>query len=125
MIKVYLDEDVPEAVAIALRLRGYNVLTTQEARNKSLSDRDQIASATSEGRVLFTHNVADFLKIHKELMEIGRNHPGIIVSRQRPIGVMVKALLRLLSGVSPEGAENQILWLSDWIYSRTIRHSRP
>ena len=26
MIKLYLDEDVPEAIAIALRLRGYNVL---------------------------------------------------------------------------------------------------
>ncbi len=26
MIRLFLDEDVPEAIAIALRLRGYNVL---------------------------------------------------------------------------------------------------
>lgn len=29
MIRLFLDEDVPEAIAIALRLRGYNVVTVQ------------------------------------------------------------------------------------------------
>lgn len=113
MIRVYLDEDVPEAVAIALRLRGYDVLTTREARNKGLSDNDQLASARSEGRVLFTHNIADFIRIHKEFLQKGREHSGIIVSRQRPIGVMVKALLSLLSNLSSEEAKNQLLWLTD------------
>ncbi len=30
MVRLYLDEDVPEAIAIALRLRGCNVLTVIE-----------------------------------------------------------------------------------------------
>jgi hypothetical protein len=29
MIKLYLDEDVPEAVAMSLRLRGYDVITVK------------------------------------------------------------------------------------------------
>ena len=32
MIKRYLDEDVPEAVAMSLRLRGYDVLTVERNR---------------------------------------------------------------------------------------------
>ena len=48
MIKLYLDEDVPEAVAIALKLRGYDVLTVRDALKKGLSDIDQLKSASLE-----------------------------------------------------------------------------
>ena len=48
MIKLYLYEDVPEAVAIALRLRGYDVLTVREAKRKGLSDLDQLKFASVE-----------------------------------------------------------------------------
>lgn len=47
MIKLYLDEDVPEAIAMALRLRGYDVLTTREADQKGLRDIDQLEYASS------------------------------------------------------------------------------
>ena len=48
MVKLYLDEDVHEDIAMALRLRGYDVKTTKEAGNKGLSDIEQIKYATSE-----------------------------------------------------------------------------
>lgn len=38
MIKLYLDEDVPEAIAMALRLRGYDVITVSESGRKGFSD---------------------------------------------------------------------------------------
>lgn len=38
MIKLYLDEDVPEAIAIALRLRGYDALTVKEVGRKGSTD---------------------------------------------------------------------------------------
>jgi hypothetical protein len=115
MIKLYFDEDVPEAVAIALKLRGYDVLTVREALKKGLSDIDQFKAASSEERALFTHNTADFSMLHKEFTNNGWQHRGIIVSKQWPIGVIVNALLRLLSTLTPEIAANQIFWLSDWI----------
>jgi hypothetical protein len=49
VINLYFDEDVPEAVAIALKLRGYDVLTVREALKKGLSDIDQLKLATGEG----------------------------------------------------------------------------
>ena len=53
MIKLYFDEDVPEGVAVGLRLRGYDVKTAREAGRKGLSDKGQIGYAVSERRVLW------------------------------------------------------------------------
>ena len=74
MLKLYLDEDVPEAVATGLRLRGYDVVTVREAGRKGLSDIEQLKYASSEKRVVFTFNVADFCEMHSKLMKEGFNH---------------------------------------------------
>lgn len=42
MMRLYLDEDVHEDIAMALRLRGYDVKTAKEANNKGLGDIDQL-----------------------------------------------------------------------------------
>jgi len=112
VIKLYLDEDVPEAIAKALRLRGYDVTTVREAGRKALTDIDQLNYASSENRVIFSFNVADFNKIHTDFIEKGLSHSGIILSKQLPIGAIVKALLKLLSDITSEKAKNNIFWLS-------------
>jgi len=112
MIKLYFDEDAPEAIAKALRLRGYDVVTVKEAARKGMTDIDQLNYASSENRVILTFNVADFCKIHSEFITKGLNHCGIILSKQLPIGVIVKALLRLLPDITPEKARNNMFWLS-------------
>ncbi|MBI4649881.1 DUF5615 family PIN-like protein [Candidatus Desantisbacteria bacterium] len=115
MIKLYLDENVPESVAIALRLRGYDIITVKEATLKGLSDIDQLKYATSENMTIFTFNIADFYKIHIEFIKNKINHNGIILSKQLPIGTIVKALSRLLSNADRNNLQNNIIWLSDWI----------
>jgi len=115
MIKLYLDEDVPEAIAVAMKLRGFDVLTTREAGRKGLTDREQLDFAHSVKRVLFTHNIADFVKIHIKCLKKEKDHSGIILSKQLPIGVMVKALSKLLSSSGSTSIQNQVIWLSDWI----------
>src|SRR3989304_643708 len=115
MIKLYLDEDVPEAVATALRLRGYDVVTVRDAGRKGLSDIEQLKYASSENRVIFTFNVADFYEMHTKLAKGGFNHAGIILSKQLPIGIIVKALLKLLSDLKHETVRNSVVWLSRWV----------
>jgi hypothetical protein len=115
MIKLYLDENVPEAIAVALRLRGYDIKTVKDAGRKGISDIDQLRYSTSEDRAIFTFNVADFYKIHTEFIKNEINHNGIILSRQLPIGTIVKALSRLLSTINKKSLPNNIIWLSDWI----------
>lgn len=115
MIKLYLDEDVPEAVAVALRLRGYDVTTVSESGRKGLTDVEQIKYASSEDRTLFTHNIADFCKTHSDFTKRRHEHSGIILSKQLPIGIIIKALLRLLSNLNYEKVRNNVIWLSSWI----------
>ncbi|MGD0237096.1 MAG: DUF5615 family PIN-like protein [Syntrophorhabdales bacterium] len=115
MIRMFLDEDVPEAVAVALRLRGYDVATVREAGRKGLTDVEQLDYAHSQGRVFLTHNIADFAKIHLEYARNGRQHSGIIVARQLPVGVIVAALLRFLSSSKGRDVRNVLIWLSEWI----------
>lgn len=115
MLKLFLDEDVPEAIATALKLRGYDVTTVKEVGRKGITDIDQLKYASSEKRVLFSFNIADFYKIHSDFLKNGLNHSGIILSKQLPIGIIIKALLKLLSTITPEKSRNNLIWLSDWV----------
>lgn len=115
MIKLYLDENIPEAIAIALRLRGYDVLTVKEANLKGLSDKDQLIYATKKGRALVTFNVADFVKLHNEFIKSSKAHKGIILSKQLHIGLVIKGLIKLLNNINKSSIENNIIWLNKWI----------
>jgi uncharacterized protein with PIN domain len=115
MLKLFLDEDVPEAIATALRLRGYDVMTVKEAGRKGIADVDQLKFASSEKRVLLTFNIADFYKIHSEFIKNNLDHSGIILSKQLPIRIVIRALLKLLSAITPEKIGNNVIWLTDWV----------
>jgi predicted nuclease of predicted toxin-antitoxin system len=64
-IEFYLDEHIHSAVAEGLRRRGVNVLTVQAAGRTGMSDREQLAFALSEGRVMVTMD-SDFPKLTVE-----------------------------------------------------------
>jgi hypothetical protein len=113
--RLFLDEDVPESVAAALRLRGHDVMTVRESKRKGLSDAEQLDYAHSEQRIFVTHNIADFVKIHNRYEEEGKEHSGLILAKQLPIGVIVKALLVLLADRRSAQSRNTLMWLSDWV----------
>jgi hypothetical protein len=43
-----------------------------------------------------TFNVGDFVRLHNRWLEAGREHAGIVVSKQLPIGESLRRLLVLL-----------------------------
>jgi len=53
-IGLYMDQHVPRSIAIGLRMRGVDVLTTQEDGTERLADSDLLDRATELGPVLFT-----------------------------------------------------------------------
>jgi hypothetical protein len=110
--KIYLDEDVYAAVAVGLRRRGFDVLTTIEAGRRSCGDGEQLRFASAEGRVLVTFNRGDFARLHGEHLASGEQHCGVIVSRQAGIGPVVRALSRLLGGISAASLGNRFIWLT-------------
>ena len=80
-VKLFLDEDVHFALAIALRKRGYDVIHAQELQGKGKSDDEQLSHATKEKRCLFSFNVKDFVLLHNKYAQNRWEHYGVILSK--------------------------------------------
>ncbi len=109
--KLYLDEDIQKIVADALRMRGFDVISSHELNRTGMSDVQQLDYAIMQGRSFVTFNVAHFAELDKKYTASGKRHYGIILSRQLPISEMVKRLLRLLNNFTADELENNIWWL--------------
>ena len=70
-------------VAVLLRTRGFNVLTTREDSRLGQADPAQLARATALDRCMVTHNRVDFENLHRTTIETGHTHSGIIVATRR------------------------------------------
>lgn len=90
MLRLYHDEDALQGgLVAALRRAGFDCLTANEAGMRGRTDEQQLAFATSQGRVLYTKNTADFCRLDAQWRVAGRHHAGIIVltDQRTPIGV--------------------------------------
>lgn len=113
-VSFYLDEHIQTSLTDALRLRGVDILTTQEAGNIGFNDYDQLNYAQEKGRVLLSYNKKDFAKIHYEFMKNDKSHTGIVLSNQLPIGQVLKRLMRLYFTLSKEEIRNRLEYLNAW-----------
>ena len=112
--KVYLDEDVHPFIADALRLRGWDALTTNDAGRRSAGDRDQVLFANEKGYAFLTYNVRDLPRIHYEMTAASEHHSGIIVAVQDDPRRTIRALLNLLASVSAETLCNSLVYANNW-----------
>jgi len=72
------------ALVTALRARDADIQTVVDAGLRGKSDSIQLEWAALNGRALYTFNVSDFCKLHREYLDAGNHHAGIIVvPRQR------------------------------------------
>ena len=113
-ISLYLDEHVQFALKEALKTRGVNILTTQEAGNIGKSDVSQVLFASENGRVLLSYNKRHFAKLHYEWMTRKRPHRGIILSDQLPIGIVLRRLMKLYFTLESDDMKNRLEYLSYW-----------
>jgi len=110
-LKLFLDEDIHTGLSHALRQRGYNVVHAQDLKRKGKSDSEQLAFAVQKERCLVTFNVRDFVHLHNEYAAQNREHWGIIVSRQMPIGETLRRLLKRVGLATREDFKNRIEFL--------------
>ncbi len=77
------------------------------------SDRAQLEYAWQTKRVLYTFNVNDFCRLHKEYLTEGKPHAGIVVVyRQRySVGEQLRLLLKLADLKSAEDLRNGLVFL--------------
>ena len=114
-IRLYTDEMIDIRLARALRSRGYDVESCQEAghSNQQIPDEDQLSYAASQGRAIFTFNFVDYLDLDARWKAAGRRHAGIIISGEiRQLGAMVRRVAWHLDHFAPDDQDNLVLWLS-------------
>jgi hypothetical protein len=114
VLRFFTDEDVYGAVAAALRLAGFDAVSTPETGRLGESDDSQLVWATSEQRAFVTFNVAHFAAFHTNWLQQGRHHSGIVVSAQRPIGDLIRRLSKLAGALDAETMRDRLEFLSDW-----------
>lgn len=94
-IRYYLDQNILGGTAPGLRARGIDVVSAQELGRCGLPDPDQLAFATTEGRVIVTFD-QDYLVLHA-----GREqHAGVAFCHpdKYTVGQLIDAL-EVLHGV--------------------------
>jgi predicted nuclease of predicted toxin-antitoxin system len=104
-LRLYFDRHIMTRLAVDLRGRGYDVLTTEEAGKDTAADEEQLAFATAEQRSILTFNIRDFAPLHETWQAAARPHAGIIVSQQlgsRQYGLLLQRMLRLLNHFTAE-----------------------
>lgn len=110
-VKLFLDEDVHSALAIALRKRGYDVIHAQELQGKGKSDDEQLSYAIKEKRCLFSFNVKDFVLLHNKYVQNRWEHYGIMISKQLTVGETMRRLLKILQIFSQASIKNRLEFL--------------
>jgi predicted nuclease of predicted toxin-antitoxin system len=113
-VALYLDEDINPGLAMILRERGFDVVSTTEAEMLGKSDSEQLEFATEHGRVLFTHNIGDYARLAHHYAKQTHPHSGIVVSDQLPLGELLRRTLRFLTARSQEAMINRFEWLNDY-----------
>ena len=116
-IKVYFDEDAQRGSLVAsVRVRGVDVLTSNEAGMNGCKDPEQLEFAIRQKRVLFSYNVGDFSGLHIKYLQSEKEHSGIILAHQRQFGIgeQTRRLLRLTGTLTAEDMQNRLEFLSSW-----------
>ncbi len=107
-VRYYFDQHYPSPVAKALRHRGINVLTAQEAGRCGFSDSEQLQFGTANERVIVTFD-ADYLALHAS----GVQHAGIAWSpmMKYSIGQLIFMLVLLHAVLDLEDMKNRVEYL--------------
>jgi predicted nuclease of predicted toxin-antitoxin system len=115
--RLYFDRHIMARLAIDLRIRGFDVLTTEESGLDTATDEEQLVFATSERRAILTFNIRDFAPLHMRWLAAGQSHSGIIVSRQlgsRQYGLLLRRMLGLLNHFTADEMTSNIVHLEQF-----------
>ncbi len=116
-VALYTDEDVTSELARLLRQHGFEAVSAADWNALELGDEEQLALATERGYALLTFNRDDVIAIAKRWLVEGREHAGIVISRQlgrRALGDLLRLVLRLLDSVPADEMRNTVRYLQSY-----------
>jgi hypothetical protein len=105
-----------QALIRALKARNVDVITVLDTQTEGQLDDEQLKLASSQKRVLYSHNIADFCRIHSEFIAQDRFHSGIaLLSQDYSVGQQLRGILELTFTHSAEDMQNQLIFLSQYL----------
>lgn len=105
-IALYTDADVNQELAKQLRNRGFDAISARDLGKYQISDQEQLDFAASEQRAILSFNIDHFTTLFEEYWNANKKHYGIIVSKQVPLGELLRRLLKLLDTISAGEMKN-------------------
>ena len=117
-ICLYLDEDtIKTALVKALRNADLDVVTVAEVGMLGYPDEEQLIWSTEHKRVIYSFNIGDFCRLHKDYMVQGKSHGGIILAPQQQysIGQQLTGLLKLAAALSVDEMIDQLVFLNSYL----------
>jgi hypothetical protein len=107
-----MDQHVPRAITVALRLRGVDVVTAFEDGANEMNDPDILNRANELGRVLFTQD-DDLLVEAASRQKDGKFFNGLIYAHQlrSSIGSCVSDLEIISKIAEPDELNNTVIFL--------------
>jgi hypothetical protein len=94
-----------------LRARGIDAHSVYDLQQQGWLDAALLQCSATDGRVFVTHNISDFVTLHRSYLAEGRLHAGIVVTHVRYIGVLLTRLVTLHESRTAEDMRNSLLFL--------------
>ncbi len=113
-IKLYIDEDLTDRLAVALRSRGYDVISAHEVNMRGRTDKEQLEFATKNNRIILTRNVKHFVILQREYYKNGILHKGIVVTDYHPLKELMRRIMRFLNRQGMAEMRNRLDWLQNY-----------
>ena len=113
-IRLYIDEDLSDRLAVALRSRGFDVISAHEVGMRGKSDKEQLDYASKHNRVILTRNVRHFVTLQRDFYKNELFHKGIVVTDYLPLKELVRRITKFLNENRPEEMDNHLDWLQNY-----------
>jgi uncharacterized protein with PIN domain len=113
-INLYIDEDLTDRLAVALRSRGYDAISAHEVNMQGKTDKEQLEFATKNNRVILTRNIKHFVTLQREYYKRGTAHNGILVTDYLPLKELIRRRTRFLNNKSMAEMKDSLEWLQNY-----------
>lgn len=113
-IRLYIDEDLTDRLAVALRSKGYDAVSAHEVKMRGKTDREQLEYATKHNRVVLTRNVGHFVNLQREYYRNNLPHKGILVTDYLSFKELIRRITKFLNEKRSHEIEDRLDWLQNY-----------
>lgn len=109
--KLLLDEHIWAYLATLLREQGFDVVHVNEVDLDATPDDKIMKFAAGEHRAVVTFNIKHYISLSIQYFEDGKEHYGVVVSKEISHGEPNRRVTNLLESVTAEELMNAVRYL--------------